>query len=155
MVYGIWVFALNNWIWVIGFPIGPLIDLFGLILGSFMSSIFWCWTLACWVAIWFDLGLIAFAFACWHCIENGRNMDAVGASEDRAWVELTKDQNFGIKKGKKMGSEDQKEEDGSGGFFKILSVGYFVRALSVLILIFFSFILEAFEGHYRTSKVIY
>ena len=61
MVCGISVFALDNWIWVIGFLIGPLIYSLGLILGWFLSSIYWCWTLACWIDVWFDLGRIAFA----------------------------------------------------------------------------------------------
>ena len=44
------------WIWVIGFPIWPLIYSFRLILGWFLFSIYWCWALACWIAIWFELG---------------------------------------------------------------------------------------------------
>ena len=44
----------------------PLIYSFGLILGWFLFSIYWCWALACWIAmVWFGpIILVGFGLVC-------------------------------------------------------------------------------------------
>ena len=72
-------------------------------------------------------------------------MGAVGAGEDRAWVELIEDQNFWIKKEK---NEHSRRE---GGWLKGTTLWIFEKKLSLYFLCFF-FFCKRFEMFVGISK---
>ena len=75
--------------------------------------------------------------------ETWENMEAVGAVEDRAWVEVIEYQNLWIKKGEK---KSKKGMTALRTFLSLYSLWYLWEGWEFFV--FLSFILEAFEDYY-------